>query len=402
MQNSGPSHSSESPPAPTGNGPVIAPGLEIREASSRRALDHFARFPGKIYADDPCWVPPLLIEVKEFLNARKHPFYLHGAAVPLLAWRDGVPVGRVLVSDDPRYNRQWQANTGCFGMFECIDDETVAAGLLDAAARWLRARGRTAVMGPVDYSTNYPVGLLIDGFDTPPRVMMNHHPPYYARLLESWGLAKAKDLYAWWFDDPHDMVAQWRARAERIVRRGGVTVRGVRRADFDAEVERCRTVYNRSQIDNWGAVRLTREEFTYLARQLVRFAPVEMLLLAEREGEPVGFAVTVPDFNEAIHPLQGRLTRFGIPVGLLRLLRRMRRVKNARMLVLDVLPEYRRRGIAELLILRTLDHGKNALGYTGAELSWTLEDNDLINRAIEKVGGRRYKTYRIYEKELPG
>lgn len=374
--------------------------LEIRQVVSRGDLDRFAKVPWRIYADDPHWVPPLLIEVKRFLNPRKHPFYLHGDATQFLATRGGTPLGRILVSDDPRYNQQHGTNVGCFGMFECVDDHEVAHALLDAAADWLRSRGRTSIMGPIDYSTNYPCGLLIEGFHTPPRVMMNHNRPYYADLLESWGLAKVKDLYAWWFADPNNMVAKWRRRAERLARRGQLTVRPFRRHDFYAEVERCRVVYNESMRDNWGFVELTDAEFRYFAKQMARLATPNLILLAEVDNRPVGFSVTLPDLNEAICPLDGRLTNFGLPLNFVRLARRTRYIKTARMLCLDLLKEYRRRGIAELLILQTLDYGKNTIGYTGAELGWTLEDNDLINRTMDAVGARRYKTYRVYQKDV--
>lgn len=376
--------------------------LEIREVRGRADLERFVGVPWPIYADDPQWVPPLLIEVKEFLNPRKHPFYLHGAAAQFLATRGSTPLGRVLVSDDPHYNQQHGTNLGCFGMFESIDDREIAHGLLDAAADWLRARGRSGIMGPVDYSTNYPCGLLIDGFHTPPRVMMNHHRPYYAGLLESWGLTKAKDLYGWWFRDSRDMISKWRGRAERLARRGGVVIRPFRKRDFEAEVQRCQAVYNGAMRDAWGFVRLSEAEFSYFAKRLARMAHLDLILLAEVDGEPVGFSITLPDFNEAIRPLNGRLTTFGLPINFARLAYRTRRVKTARMLVLDLLEGYRRRGIAELLILQTLDYGKNTIGYTAAELGWTLEDNHLINRTVEAVGARRYKTYRIYEKPLDG
>jgi GNAT superfamily N-acetyltransferase len=347
-------------------------------------------------------VPPLLLDVKEFLNRRKHPFYQHGDATQFIALRGEETVGRLLVSDDPRCNQQRGENVGCFGMFECVDDQPAAHALLDAATGWLSARGRTAIRGPIDYSTNYPCGLLIDGFDTPPRIMMNHNRPYYANLLESWGLTKSLDLYAWWFVDPLNLVARWKERAERLARRGGVTIRPFRTNDFTAEVARCQEVYNAAMDDLWGFVKLTTAEFQYLAKRLQQLATAEQVLLAEVKGRVVGFSITLPDVNEAIRPLNGRLTRFGLPWGLLRFLRRKRHIKTARMVVLDVLKEYRRRGIAELLILHTLDYGKNVIGYTGAELSWTQEDNDPVNRTIEAVGARRYKTYRIYEKDLPG
>ncbi|MFZ5833488.1 MAG: hypothetical protein ACOY3P_25665 [Planctomycetota bacterium] len=382
-----------SPPAPQG-------ALEVREVKSKHELDVFLQLPWEIYVDDPHWIPPLLIELREFLDRRRHPFYLHGDAAQFIAYRGGQAVGRVLASDDPNYNRQTGESVGCFGMFECQDDPDAAAALLDAAAGWARAHGRSALRGPIDYSMNYPCGLLIDGFDTPPRVMMNHNPVYYPRLLESWGLLKRKDLCAWWFTDPHNMVERWRVRAERIARRTGLVVRSFRRAQFADDMRRCQDVYNNSMRQQWGFVQLTDAEFAYAAQQLRRVAVPEQVLLAEIDDQSVGFAVTIPDWNEAIRPLNGRLTRFGLPINLMRLMRRKQKIHTARMMVLDVLEPYRRRGVAEMLILRTLDHGKNVLGYTGAELSWTLEDNHLVNSAIQTVGGRRYKTYRIYEKAI--
>jgi GNAT superfamily N-acetyltransferase len=374
--------------------------VEVHEVTTRRALDTFLRVPWAIYRDDPHWVPPLLVGVKEFLNPKRHPFYLHGAAAQYVAFQGGAAVGRILVSDDPRYNQQHQTNVGCFGMFECIDDAPTAHALLDAAAGWLRARGRTSIMGPIDYSTNYSCGLLVDGFDTPPRVTMNHNRPYYAALLESWGLVKVKDLCAWWFVDPYDLAAKWQRRADWLARRGKVAIRPFSRKDFQAEVQRCYQVYNDAQKDHWGFVDLTTEEFAYLAKRLARLGAAEQTLLAEVEGKLVGFSVTLPDVNEAIRPLNGRLTRFGLPLGLARLVYRMGRIRTARMAVLVLLEAYRRRGISELLILETLDYGKNRVGYTAAELGWTLDDDELVNRTVEHVGGRCYKTYRIYQKPI--
>jgi len=379
----------------------LAP-LEVREVRGRGDLDRFLKLPWRVYALDPQWVPPLLLDVKEFLNRRKHPFYQHGDATQFIALRGEETVGRLLVSDDPLCNEQRGENVGCFGMFDCMDDRPAAHALLDAASGWLAARGRTAIRGPVDYSTNYPCGLLIDGFDTPPRIMMNHNRPYYANLLESWGLTKAMDLYAWWFTDSLNLVARWKERMERVARRGGITVRPFRTNDFIAEVARCQDVYNDAMNDLWGFVKLTTPEFQYLAKRLQQLAIAEQTLLAEVKGKVVGFSITLPDVNEAIRPLNGRLTRFGLPWGLLKFMRRKRHIKTARMVVLDVLKGYRRRGIAEMLILNTLDYGKNVIGYTGAELGWTQEDNDAVNRTIEAVGGHRYKTFRIYEKKLSG
>ena len=374
--------------------------LEIREVRNGADLNDFIRVPWEIYKDDPHWVPPLIVEVKEFLNRRKHPFYLHGEATQFLVCRGSRPLGRILVSDDPRYNEQRGTNVGCFGMFECADDREAAHALLDAAAGWLRARGRGEIRGPIDYSLNYPCGLLIDGFDTPQRVMMNHNRIYYAALLESWGLTKVKDLYAWWFVPNCDLTKRWGDRVDRIIKRTGITIRQFDNNNFDAEVARCLEIYNSAMSNSWGFVKLTDAEFLHLAQRLKKIAREEQVLLAELNGKPVGISVTLPDINEAIRPLNGRLTTWGLPLGLLRLLRRMRKISTARVVILDVLEGYRHRGIAEALILHTLDYGINVLHYTGAELSWTLEDNPHINHTIESLGGQRYKTYRIYQKGI--
>lgn len=375
--------------------------MEVREAVCRGDLNRFINFPREIYADDPNWVCPLTIDVKGFLDRRKHPFYRFGEATRLLALREGRVVGRILVSDDPHYNRRRETNLGCFGMFESVHDQGVADALLDAAGAWLRQRGRSSMMGPIDYSTNYPCGLLIDGFDTPPRIMMNHNRPYYTNLLEGWGLAKAKDLYAWWFDAANERLTKWVQRAKRLQERGNVTIRHFRRDDFEAEIQRCRQVYAQSRADHWGFVELTEDEFRHMAKRLLSIAIYEQVLLAEnQQGRTVGFCVTLPDLNEAIRPLGGRLTTAGVPIGLFRLLARSKRIKTARLMILCLVEEYRRQGISERMILNTLDYGANTIGYTGAELSWTLEDNDLINRTIERVGARRYKTYRIYQKDI--
>jgi len=370
--------------------------VSVREVTTRGERDQFVKFPWRIYAGDKNWAPPLLIEAKAFLDRKKHPFYKHGDAALFLAYVAGEVVGRILVSDDPNYNAQHGTNQGTFGMFESINDQGVASSLLNAAADWLRRRGRNEMVGPIDYSTNYPCGLLVEGFDTPQRVMMNHNPRYYARLLEDWRLTKATDLYAWWLDDSGDMLSRWSKLVARLAQRGSVTVRPVRFADFDAEIARCLKVYNEAWEKSWGFVKMTDAEFLHLARDLKKYAVEDLILLAEVDGEPAGFCVTLPDFNEATRPLNGRLTTWGLPIGLVKLLRNMRQIKTGRMAVLGVVEKFRRRGVAELFILRSLEHGMLSLGYTGAELGWTLEHNDLINRTIEKVGGKRYKTYRLY------
>jgi hypothetical protein len=390
-----------SPVARTGHGVTQRSGaIRTTRVDGRQDRHAFVDLPRLIYRNDPAWVAPLMMQAKEFIDPTRHPFYKHGQATQFLARRDGRAVGRILVSDDPHYNEQHGTNTGCFGMFESVDDQDVADELFSAAADWLRARGRTAIMGPIDYSTNYPCGLLIDGFDTPPRLMMNHHPQYYGTLMSRWGLEKAKDLYAWWFTRENQIDPVWRNRVEALNRRRGVKIRSIRRDDFRNEICRCKKIYNDSFDENWGFVRMTDAEFDHLATQLKHFAVPDLIRLAEVDGQPVGLSITLPDMNEAVKPIRGRLSTWGVPIGLARLAYRMRHIKTVRMAVLSVVRGQRCRGIAEQMILDTFDHGMRRLDYTAAELSWTLEDNTRVNRTIERVGGQRYKTYRIFEKSL--
>lgn len=374
----------------------------IQEVTTRKQLNQFVDFPWRIYGDDPNWVPPLKLEIKHTLNPKVHPFFRHGDAAKFLAIRDGQVVGRILASDDPRYNSQNHANLGNFGFFESINDQAVADALFDRAAQWVRAKGRDEIMGPVMFSTNYECGTLIDGFDMPPRVMMPHNPTYYPALIEGWGFEKDKDLYAWWFDDPYNIVQKWQPFMDRVASRNAdITIRSFSRKHFERDVQRCMQIYDCARKNWWWAcVELTEAEIRFFAKQLNLFADENMILIAEKDGGPIGFSVTVPDLNEAIRPLNGRLTKWGLPLGVFRFYRELKRVKTARMMVLCVLPGHRHRGVAERLIIDTLNYGKNTKLFTAGELSWTDEDNNKVNRIIERIGAERYKTYRVYKKAV--
>ena len=319
-----------------------------------------------------------------------------------LAVREGQVVGRILASDDPRYNEQNHANLGHFGFFESINDQPVVDALFEHATQWVREKGRNAIMGPVMFSTNYECGMLINGFDAPPRVMMPHNPSYYPDLIEGWGFEKDKDLYAWWFDDPYDLVQKWQPFINRVAARNAdVTIRPFSRKHFERDVRRCMQIYDHARKNWWWAcVELTEDEINFFAKQLSLFADENMVLLAEKDGQPIGFSVTVPDLNEAIKPLNGRLTQWGLPIGAWRFYRHLKKIDAARMMVLCVLPEYRQRGVAERLIIETLIYGKNTRQFKAGELSWTDEDNNKVNRIIERIGAKRYKTYRVYKKTL--
>jgi GNAT superfamily N-acetyltransferase len=379
--------------------PPLPSNLEVAPVRSSAERTAFIRLPSSIYKGDPNWVPHLEMERRDFMDRRKHPFFEFGEVEFFLARREGRVVGRIAAVNNPRYNEFQGTNAGFFGLFECVNDVGVARALLETAASWLRARGFTSVLGPMSYSTNGEVGMLIDGFGTPPAIMTTYNPPWYPALLEACGFTKAKDLYAWELSSstpPPEKVARV---AEKIRQREGVTVRPVNMKDFEAEVARVKAMYNSAWEKNWGFVPMTEHEFDHLARDLKQMVRPELALVAEVKGQPVGFSLTIPDANEALKAANGRLTTFGLPIGLAKLLLAARRIRRLRLVLLGTVEGYRRRGLDAILYLDTL-RTAYALGYEGGEISWTLEDNHLVNRAIESMGGKRSKTYRVYEKPL--
>lgn len=372
--------------------------IDVSVVTGNKDRNAFIKFPWRIYRNDPAWVPPLIFERKTFLDRKRHPFYQHGDAVLFLARRNGEIVGRIMASDDPNYNSLHESNTGCFGLFECIDDVEVAAALFKATDDWLRARGRVEIMGPIDYSTNYVCGLLIDGFEHPPTVLTSHNPPYYAGLIEHSGFSKAKDWYAWWF-------SEFPAPAERlrkiaIARAGklGVKIRRINLKQIQEEGLRIRAIYNQAWEKNWGFVPFTEAEADHMANELKQLIVPEATLIAEVGERPIGFVIGVPDINVALQKINGRLTTFGLPIGLIKLLYYQRKIRTGRLIALGVVEEYRRAGIAEMLVLRLMDEAFSR-GFTG-ELSMTLEDNVMVNRFIEAMGASKYKTYRIYRRTI--
>jgi GNAT superfamily N-acetyltransferase len=375
--------------------------IEITRVASRAERDSFIKFPWQIYPNDPAWVPPLLLERKGFLNREKHPFYEHGDAALFLARSGGEVVGRVMASDDPKYNELHQSNVGCFGMFESIDDQQVADALFDAAADWLRRLGRDEIMGPIDYSTNYVCGLLIDGFRFPPTVLTGHNPPYYSGLIEGWGFEKTIDLYAWRFADPAEAAIRLRRVEAALKKRGEVTIRPAKLADMREEAQRIRQIYNEAWRNNWGFVPFTEREFECMTRELKPILVPKFVWLAEVEGKPVGFILCVPDINTAFRRINGRLTTFGLPIGLAKLLYYKSRIETVRLVALGVMSKYRRHGIAEVLVLRVIEEAMIKRGFVG-ECSLILETNRMMNRFLEAIGAEKYKTYRIYRRRLDG
>ncbi|XXF81385.1 GNAT family N-acetyltransferase [Myxococcaceae bacterium GXIMD 01537] len=385
--------------APAAAVPSVPHDVQVTPVRGGSEVTAFIRLPYSIYKGDPYWVPPLEMERRDFLNPKKNPFFQFGEVELFLARRGGKVVGRIAAVKDPHYNEYHGTKWGFFGLFECINDVGVARALLDAAERWVRERGFDTIVGPMNFSTNHECALLVEGFDSSPTIMMTYNPPYYATLLEACGLTKAKDMLAWELSasaTPPEKVVRI---AEKIREREGITVRHVRMDDFANEVQRIKDVYNAAWEKNWGFVPMTEAEFDHVAKDMKLIVRPELVLLAEVKGEPVAFSMTLPNANEAFKAAGGRLTTFGLPIGLVKLVLATRRIRRLRLVTLGIKAGYRRRGIDAILYLDTIRAAKE-LGYEGGEIGWTLEDNALVNRAIESMGGRKSKVYRIFQRSL--
>lgn len=373
--------------------------LRVREIAPGEPLRPFVDLSWKVNARDPRWVPPLRMVLNAVLDRRKHPFHQHADVAYLLAERGGEPVGRIAAIVNHRSNEFHGDRVGFFGLFESVDDPEVARALLDAAAAWLRERGMESMRGPFNLSTNdelYSGGVLIDGFDTPPAVMMGHNPPYYRALMEAAGMEKAKDLLAYWKTD-NTAPQRLLDGMEKLARREGWRVRSLDVKRFRQEVATIMEVYNSAWERNWGFIPMTAAEFEHMAREFRPVVDPDLCLIAEtKAGEPIGFLLGLPDLNQAIRPLRdGRL----FPFGIFRFLWARRKIHTARVLTLGLKPGYQQSGIGAAMYLRAFQVGERK-GYEAGEASWILEDNLRMRQALEKMGAVAYKTYRVYERPL--
>jgi len=366
----------------------------VRPVRTKTDERRFIDFIYTHYRGYPHWVAPLRLERRKLIDTRKNPFYLHAERELFLAERAGRVVGRIGAIVNHNHNRRHDDRVGFFGFFESVDDQAVAAALLEAAGGYLRGRGLNAMRGPASPSVNDEYGLLVEGFDVPPAVMMPYNPPYYAALLEGCGLRKEKDLYAYLGSTESTLAQPKIVRASEILKkRSGLTYRSLDMKNFAADIERLKQVYNRAWQGNWGEVPMTGEEYDALASELKHIVRPELVVIAETaDGAVAGFGLSLPDINMALRDNRNG----GLLRGLWHLLTRRSRIDLCRILVLGVLPEYKRTGAAGVLFyeLAARAHG---LGYRRGEASWILEDNLMMIRAAEAMQARRYKTYRIYQ-----
>jgi hypothetical protein len=373
--------------------------VTVTPVSGRRELDAFIKLPFNLYRNDPNWVPPLLFRERQRFDPKTNPFLQHADAQLFLAHHDGQTVGRISAQVDHEHNRFHEERTGFFGFFESEDDPDTARALLDAAGGWLRERGMEAVRGPLSFSINQEVGLLIEGFDMPPMVMMAYSRPYYGRLIESAGYEKVKDLYAWRYDSATVPAKAHRA-VEELRRRPDITIRTGNKSRFDEEIATILDVFNSTWSDNWGFVPVTPAEARHLGEELRQIADTNLVIVVEVEGKTAGVILAIPNINEAIHDLNGRIFPFGWAKLLWRL--KVSHIKTGRLMIFGIKEEYRTRrylAMAYLLCDEIYRRSREG-GYHWSEFSWTLEDNTAVSTMIRNVGCRKYKTYRIYEKPL--
>lgn len=371
--------------------------LEVRPVAGKRDLNTFIKLPWRLYRNERYWVPPLLFERRRFLDRRRNPFFRHAEAEYFLAWRDGRPVGRITAHVDRNFNEFQKHDWGMFGFFECEDDQEAAAALLSTAEEWLRERRRDRIVGPMDFTTNGECGILIDGYDRLPVVLTNWHHPYYPKLLEQHGLGKAIDLYMWDLkvqerDKVHPAIWQM---ADEVESKHGIVIRPMRKKDMRAEVARFLEVYNAAWSRNWGFVPLTDDEVRELAKELRPILDENWAFVAEKDGETVGAALSLPDYNEVLVHLNGRL----LPFGWAKALWYRRKIDRVRVFALGVKREWQHTGIAAKFYELHFDSAARTPQRTG-ETGWILETNKAMNRAMEGMGGKIVRTYRVYEKML--
>ena len=372
--------------------------LHVKPVSDKRDLLQFIRLPWSIYSDDPVWVPPLILERKEHLSPH-NPYFEHARYQSWIAYRNEKPVGRISAQIDQLHLDRYADNTGFFGMIEAEDSQEIFKLLFDTAENWLRENGMRRVLGPFNLSINQEPGLLVDGFDTPPCVMMGHARTYYGARIEGNGYQKAKDLFAYIIDADFTHTPAMQTIVKRAQKR--VTIRSLQKSSFKEDLKIIEDIFNDAWSENWGFIPFTEAEFKQLGKDFKLLLDFELVKIAEVDGAPAAFLAVLPNVNEAIRDLNGRL----LPFGWLKLLWRLkvRFTRSARIPLMGVRKRYQDSLLGAALafmVIQAVQAPGIKRGVKKVELSWILEDNKGMNDIIESIGGTVYKTYRIYSKDL--
>ena len=372
--------------------------LEIRAVASHRELREFIDLPYRLHSSSPEWIPPLRLERRLFLSRKHNPFFKHGDARYFLAWRDGRVVGRISAQFNEAYDAQHPGErTGMFGFLELEDDAEVLERLLAAAAGWLRARGRERMLGPMDFTMNDESGVVIEGFDREPFVRQPWHPPYYQRLCEGAGLQKAMDLLMWelHISDRSKIRPILFTLAEEAESKHGVKLRKMSRRTLRADMDKFAEVYNSAWAENWDFVPYSKEDLDAYAQEMQLVFDRDWFMVSEKDGETVAVAITIPDINQVLKKMKGRL----LPFGWVHYLRRGTIIDRVRVGFLGVKPQFQHTGVAAQLYIEHFNMADQT-PRTWGEMGWILETNTAMNRGMEAMGGRVVKRYRVYEQQL--
>ncbi|MCC6573082.1 MAG: N-acetyltransferase [Planctomycetes bacterium] len=374
--------------------------LVIEAVENPRKHRDFVELAWQINGRDPDWVPPLRMELAKLLDTKNYPFFNHGSAAFFIARRYGEPVGRIAAIENRLHLEHYKDKTGFFGLFECEDDQQAAKALFHEAAGWLKTRGLEHVRGPFNYSINDEnPGVLVDGWNGPPQMLMSYNPPYYGRLVESCGFGKCKDMYAY-------LVSPAIVKGERFARVMNAVARRAPKLEhrqirmdgkgFKQDVNTMLDLFNQAWAGNWGFLPVTKGEVDAIVKSLSPIVNPGLTNIVMVDGKPVAFMICVPNLNEVVIKIRnGKL----FPTGIFKLLAGMRKIRGFRTMLMGVIPEYRNRGIDAVMIGRIIENGTR-MHQQYCELSWVLEDNEPMNSLAEKVGSIRYRTYRIYEAKV--
>jgi GNAT superfamily N-acetyltransferase len=370
--------------------------IKILPVNSKQLLKSFIMLPLELYKDDPNWVAPLISEQYKFFNPRHNPYYQHSEVQLFVATEDGRVVGRISAHTNTQHQKEHQEDIGFFGFFDCVNRKDVAQALFNAAADWNRNQGFASMRGPLNFSVNQEVGLLIDGFDSPPMVMMRHDHPYYQDLFAACELTKTMDLYAY-LSERTEMPQRIDRLAALIEKRSGVTIRSLSKdkKELRKDIETVFEIYTKAWEYNWGNVPMTKAEFDHIVAELLPLADPELIFIAEKDGKPAGFSLALPNYNEVLKVMNGRIN----PITMIKALLAKKRISSARVITMGLIKEYQGRGIDSLFYYYSYKNGLPK-GLIRGEFSWVLENNTMMIRVAEMLDAIPYKTYRIYDKDI--
>ena len=372
------------------------PHAEIITVDGGPNLKDFINLPWRIYADYARWVPPLKKEVRRILDTLRHPFWEFSERILFLARRGSVTVGRIAGIIDRHYNQFHDEKMAIWGFFECADDPEAAAALFSSVEAWARQKGMTFLRGPFNPSSNYEAGMLIEGFDDPPALMMAYNPPYYPRLVEMCGFAKEKDLLSFSIEAPYHLPGWMDRLADKIAQKKGIRIRRFRPREEDAEFDLIRDIYNDSWSDNWGFSPLSGDEMRDIQKNVMKFADPDLAFFIEYENEPAAVCVIFPDINPLLKRFNGRI---GLP-GVLKALLYRREITGLRCLIFGIKEKYRQLGLPMLAFHHIYEVVRKKEKYRSLEMGWMLEDNEAVNTLVEETGARPSRKFRIFRKPL--